>query len=110
MAKSTKASKKKVESLVKVTEINRKFCIKIGRRCYAYKTTGKAFDEIGQIDIRPRIHKGWMKIDGKNVNISEDEDPIEYATGMKAVIDLLIREGKLYINPEEPLIKYEQKT
>jgi len=92
-----------------VTEQNKKFCLKVGRKLHVYKTTGNAFDKIGEFDYRPRLKKGWMKIDGKSVNISETEDPIEYVNGMRAVINLLIKEEKLYINSDEPLIKYEQK-
>ena len=53
--KSTSASKKKIESLILVTEKNRQHCIVLGRICHVYQKSTTAFTSMGSFDIRPRI-------------------------------------------------------
>ena len=68
---------------------------------------GNTFNKLGEYPIRPRLRKGWMKVDGKRVNITETEDREEYVNSFKSVNDLHISKGHLYIDPDKKLIEYE---
>lgn len=101
-----------VDNLIQVTEANRKFCIKLGRKVHRYKKTTKGYEYHHWFDIRPRLQMGWLTITGGEIPvwkvfISKDEDREDYIDGFDSIIKLGIKEGILYINPEEPLIKYD---
>jgi hypothetical protein len=79
----------------------------LGRKMYVYQVNGPAYNLIGEFEIRPMLKEGWMKFGGKNVKISKSETRDEYKEAFDPVISLLIREKKLFININEPLINYE---
>lgn len=99
MAKKAKSSI--TDNLVKVTDVNRKFSLKEGREMIVIK------DEkvLGKYDLRPRLLKGWMKINGKSVSITEDESRDDY--NLKSLNDHWIKLGYLFFDPQKELIKYE---
>lgn len=105
--KSKSASKKWVESMVLVTEKNRRHCIVVGRVCHVYQKSAKAFTFLGKFDIRPRITAGWHNFGGVKFKADKDETREEYANAFKGVLDLFIREEKLYIDTNEKLIQYD---
>lgn len=105
--KSTAITKKGIEKYILVTDKNRKFCVKLGRMMLVIENKGNAFNKLGEYPIRPRMRKGWMKINGHSVNVSENEDRDEYVSTFKALNDLWITKGFLYIDPEMKLIEYE---
>lgn len=107
--KSTSASKKKIESLILVTEKNRQHCIVLGRICHVYQKSTTAFTSMGSFDIRPRITAGWHNFNGVKFKAEKDETREEYMNAFKGVLDLLISQGTLYIDTNEKLIKYDQK-
>lgn len=108
MAKQKKSnvSKKKIDTILLVTETNRKFCIVLGRKCYAYQRGTTQFNLLGEFLIRPRLIKGKYIADGVVTQIYNEEDRHEYADTFKSVIDTLIKEKKLYIDQAEPLVKF----
>lgn len=105
--KSRSTSKKAVENLVQVTELNRKHCIVVGRMCYVYQKSTTAFTALGSFDIRPRITPGWHDFNGVKFKAEKEETREEYAEAFRSVLNLHISKGMLYINPDEPLIKYK---
>ncbi len=104
MAKKSKIS----ESLVLVTEINRKFCIKLGRECLVFDEKD---NPAGNFTIRPRLKKGWMEAGDHKFFVSEDENPSEYAESFDSIISHFIKIKRLYVDTSKPLIifKHNQK-
>lgn len=105
-----KVVKKKIESLLLVTEQNRKFCVTMGRKMYAYKKNGTHYDSLGDFIIRPRLKKGTYICNGYETRIYNEESREEYAQSFDEVITYLIKQKRLYINAEEPLTKIEMKV
>lgn len=108
MAKQKKqnVSKKKIDSILLVTEVNQKFCIVLGRKLYAYQKVGTQYILLGKFLYRPRLKKGNYIEDGVVTWIKNDEDRHEYVEGFRSVVNLLIKERKLYIDQAEPLVKF----
>jgi hypothetical protein len=99
-----------LESLIQVTDVNRKFAIVMGRKLLAIEKTGttkKTVVMLGSFEIRPRIKAGWNDFGGNKFYAQQDEDKSEYAESFRSVINLLIKEGKLFFNPKTRLIKYK---
>lgn len=106
----TKESKKKIESLLLVTEQNRKHCVTIGRKMYAYKKNGLRYDSLGDFYIRPRLTKGTYTCNGHETKVYNEEPREDYAQSFDEVITYLIKQKRLYINTEEALAKIEMKA
>jgi hypothetical protein len=107
--KSARVVKAHMESLILITEKNRAFCVVMGRKIHRYTKTSSGFDYGHWFEIRPRLRKGLYIADGVSVKITREEDYDEWKDGFKSVIDLGIREGTFYIDPNEPLIKFNCK-
>lgn len=105
--KSKKVIKDHMQSLLLVTDANRRHCIVLGRKMYVYQKNGSQFDNIGEFVIRPRLKKGNYTCDGISTYIHNEEGREEYQQSFDQVISHLIKIKKLYINIQEPLSKFE---
>lgn len=103
----SKVSDADFDGLVQVTEANRKFCVVLGRTLYSIVKAGKTHELHGWFEIRPRLTKGILMIGNVKISVWRDDEGMnEYRDTFKGVIDLLIKDKSLYINPKEELIKY----
>ena len=103
---STRVVKKKIESLLLVTEKNRKFCVVLGRTMYAYQKNGSQYNKLGEFVIRPRLKKGVYSCDGVETYIREDESRETYASSFDEVITYLIKKNQLFIDTKQNLSKF----
>ena len=108
MAKKSAPKKSKIpESLIKVTPINRKFCIVKGRECLVATVGGLEIDKQSSFMIRPRLKaEGWFEWDDDKCFVSTIESVEEYTEKFDDVITLLIKKGRLYIDPTRKLINF----
>jgi len=97
-----------IDKYILVTDANRKFCIRMGRKCYVMSYFNKAWKEDGQFMIRPRLKEGWFYFGSHKCFVTKEELRSEYTESFKEVIDHFIKEKKLYIIPSEHLIKFEK--
>jgi hypothetical protein len=106
------------EKFIKVTETNRKHAVVMGRVMYVFgkEAQGTKFVEQGTFDIRPRMQKGVLVVEKHplykpfETYVKNEETMDDYRDGFKSVIDLLVKQGRLYIKKGEATIKYSIKT
>ena len=105
------AKSKIPDSFTKVTPLNRKFCIIMGRECFVTGFDGK-IDKEQTFMIRPRLkHKGWFQWNENKCFVETIESAEDYAQGFDDVITTLIKAERLYVDTTKKLItfKYNEK-
>ncbi len=111
-------SKREFEKFIPITELNRENAKKLGRIFYTISVMGKMIEYRGFCDITPCFTKGkWRYTHAPfhkspfthgEVYITSDWDRSEWAARWKQKLDEGIESKTLYINPSDPLIKYEK--
>lgn len=95
------------ESLIKVTSVNRKFCIQLGRECLVTTVSKLEIDKSSHFIIRPRLkYEGWFEGGGNKCYITNIESAEDYTSSFDEIITFLINEERLYINPTKKLITF----
>lgn len=99
----------KIEDYVLVTELNRKFAVRVGRKMHVFSLFKGKWENNGNFVIRPRMDsEGWFYFGTHKCFVTKIESRQEYVDSFKEVIDHFIKEKKLYIKYSERIVKFEK--
>ena len=98
----------KLEDYILVTELNRKMCIRLGRKVHILSQFNGTIKSDGEFIIRPRLTEGWYYWGTNKCFVTKDESREEYVQSFKEVIDHFIKQKQLFINPKQHIVKFEK--
>jgi hypothetical protein len=107
--------KNEEKSLIKITELNRKHAIVLGRSVHIIESIGSKYFRRGIIEIRPQLKRGMLTISDSPLHedfeffITKEEDFEEWKGSFNSIITTSIKKGEAYFNPEQKLTQYKWK-
>ena len=104
---------KEFEKFTLVTPDNLANAKKLGRVFYSIYNDGGQIQYCGSFIIFPQMQKGMMRVTDhpfiefkSDIFIHEDEPVESYAQSYKSVINHLVAKKRLYININDPIVKF----
>ena len=108
------AERRVLKNMIQVTEQNRKRAIVLGRILYIFEPLGLKFLYRGNFTVDPHFIKGkylyprkpWDGGGHFQVTFTKDMDYSDWANSNKTIIQNFIKDGYLYINPNDPILTF----